>query len=118
MSSSGTAAPINSQEASDLLHKLITESTKVQAAFRSGCGFVATVCGVIKVAPGGSFSIQSGDLPELSLVMFNPSTAVSFKYGDTRAFLSTPPPEEAPRFCSALSFAFPDGSDLTLFEIA
>jgi hypothetical protein len=117
MSSSGTASDITAQDASDLLHKLITESTKVQVAFRSAMGVVATLAGVITVAHEGQFCIQGRDEVPPSLVMFTPSLASVYKYGDHRAF--TPDTLAiGPSFASALTFVFADNSTLTLFEIA
>ena len=52
MSSRGTGADISAQDANDLLHKLITESTKVQAAFAGVIpGLAFSLSGVLKVSP-------------------------------------------------------------------
>ena len=113
----GTAADINPQDAMDLLHKLVTELTKVQGVFRSA-SVLCTVVGFIKVAPDGQLSVQEFNAIGTSLIMFNPTAASIFKYGDTRAFSGDSGIEGAPRFTSALSLIFGDGTQLTLFEIA
>ena len=116
MSSQGTGADISPQEASDLLHKWITESAKVQAMFVSAAGVTATVSGLLKLAPNGDCFVR--DRPEVGtpLIGFNPSKASSRKYGDSRAFPG--PSVPGVRFLSALVFVLLDGSQLALFEIA
>jgi hypothetical protein len=122
MSSRGTGADISTQEANDLLHKLITESTKVQAAFGGvipGLSFI--LGGALKISPDkGPVWVTAGGLagPHIS---FDPSQAVSRKYGDLRAFPQTADAAVAagaPRLVSAVVFVFGDTSQLSLFEIA
>lgn len=56
MSAEGTGSPISQQDAIDLLHKLMAESTKVQGVFTSSVGRIrAAVSGVIRSAPNGNF---------------------------------------------------------------
>jgi hypothetical protein len=117
MSSQGTGSPITQEEANDLLHKLITESTKVQAVFVSGSGVTATVPGRLKSRPEGNFAVFEREEPGTPMFIFNPSFATSRRYGDNRAF-SNPPPNASPRFTSALIFILPDGSQVALFAIA
>jgi hypothetical protein len=120
--SPGTGADLTPLEASDLLKKLITESTKVQATLSTTTGLVAAVTGFVMAAPDGAFGVlpdRSGTAPT-SFALFKPSLAIRFKYGDDRAIPSraaaTIP--GAPRFLSGLSFVFADNSQITLFEIA
>jgi hypothetical protein len=117
MSSQGTGSPITQEEANDLLHKLITESTKVQAVFVSGSGVTATVPGLLKRRPEGDFVVFEREEPGTPMFIFNPSLATSLRYGDNRAFSSRPPTASL-RFTSALIFVLPDGSQVALFEIA
>jgi hypothetical protein len=113
----GSASEITAQDASDLLHKLISESTKVRAAFRSASGVTFTVVGTPKAAPEGEFSVQEGDRIGSAFIMCKPSLASVYRYGDDRAFSSSTG-EKNVSFVSALTFVFPDDSQLTLFEIA
>jgi hypothetical protein len=123
MSSQGTGADISAQDANDLLHKLITESTKVQAAFAGvipGLAFILS--GVLKVSPDkGLVWVTADDELTGSHISFDPAQAVSRKYGDLRAFPQTTEAAQAagaPHFTSALVFVFGDTSQLSLFEIA
>ncbi len=114
MSSSGTGARITKEEATDLLHKLITESTKVQSAFGSGAGAVA---GITKLGPDGSIAVMPKDAvvgaPTLS---FKLSEVVVYTYADARAMpdngRTTP---DGPTFSFALCFVLRDGSQFSLF---
>ena len=126
MSSPTGGAPIGPQEASDLLHKLITESTRVQAAFIiPSSGVQAFVCGVLRTSPAPN----GGDLvnvlerehdPETGRLCFNPWVATSVRYGDDRVFKSNPDALGffKQHFTSALTFLFGDGSSVALFEVA
>jgi hypothetical protein len=121
MPSPGTGADISAQDANDLLHKLITESTKVQAAFAGVIpGLAFSLSGVLKVSPDkGLVWVTAGGLtgPHFS---FDPSQATLRKYGDLRAFPQTSDADRAagaPRFTSALVFVFGDTSQLSLFAI-
>jgi hypothetical protein len=123
MSSRGTGTDLSAEEANDLLHKLITESTKVQAAFAGvipGLAFILT--GVLKVTPDkGLVWVTAGGGPTGPHIAFDPSQAVIRKYADLRAFPQTTEAQSAagaPRFASALVFVFGDTSQLSLFEIA
>lgn len=110
----GTGSDITLDDARDLLHKLITESTKVEVIFRS-LRLNAVVSGFVRIAPNGWLSVEDDRTapPRISLIMFDPSAVSSAKYGDTRAF-----PESASAvFLSALALTFADGTDLTIFEL-
>jgi hypothetical protein len=122
-SSPGTGADLTPQEFMDILHKLITESTNVQAMFFSSPGNIwATTQGPVKVSPDGRFGVIQGAGFSTSSILFNPSAAVIRKWGDVRSFRTTMPPHlleaGAPSFVSALCCVFADGSQLALFEIA
>jgi hypothetical protein len=120
MSSQGSGADISEQEADDLLHKLITESTKVQAAFAGAiAGLAFLLTGILKVSPGLVW-VTAGDTLAAPHISFDPAQAVERKYADLRAFpgaTDTLVAAGAPRFASALVFVFPDRSQLSLFEI-
>ncbi len=120
MSSPGSGSDITEQEANDLLHKLITESTKVQVVFSAVGGISAIMQGAPKLLPDGTVCIAGGTDFSSPQVIFDPRLAVSRKYGDRRAF-SRPPRhlEErgAPSLESALFFGFKDGSQLLLLAI-
>src|ERR1700722_3688614 len=119
MSSQGTGSRITPDVAMDLLHKLITESRNVQAAFGSGAGVVAIVFGVVKVGPGGALAVMPRDATIGSpTLMFKTSEAVSWTYGDDRAMPNSGATVPGgPIFSSALCCILRDGSQLTLFEI-
>jgi hypothetical protein len=119
MSSQGTGSPITSDVAMDLLHKLITESRNVQAAFGSGVGVVAVVFGVVKVGPGGAIAVmpRNATIGSPTLV-FKPSEAISWTYGDDRAMPNSGATVPGgPTFSSALCCILRDGSQLSFFEI-
>ena len=69
---------LSPQEAKDLLHKLITESTRIQGAFVSAVsGVGAVVWGVIRVSLTGLLNIveREDDTPS-PIICFVPSRAV------------------------------------------
>jgi len=119
--SSGKGSDINPQDASDLLHKLITESATVQASFNSSCGISVAILGAVKTCPDGRLAVVGGETraPTTPTVFFDPRLAVRRTYGDSRTLLAeSPGPPGAPTFSSALCFVFPDGSRFCLFEAA
>ena len=88
MSSEGTGSPISQQDAIDLLHKLMTESTKVQGVFISSVGRVrASMTGVIRVAPDDTFWVVEPGRVRGPMLAFDPTHSVVRKYGDERALL-------------------------------
>lgn len=113
MPSPGTGSDISEQDANDLLHKLITESTKVIAAF-NGAAVTAAVAGLVRLDPEGRVWITSAPHLPADCICFDPSRAVRRVYGDDRAF---PGPPSGLAIKSALSFDFPDGSRMALFEM-
>jgi hypothetical protein len=119
MPSSGTGADISRKEAEDLLHKLITESIKVQAVFHGRGGVGAALCGFVsRPAPDTILVTEGGGVTAPSL-FFGLNDVAGFKYGDDRVFPGAKPRlPEAPRLNSALAFVYPDGTQIGLFEIA
>jgi len=115
MSSRGTGSDITLQEAIDLLHKLMTESTKVVANVGTRSGVRSSVFGSIKLAPDETLAVTGDERPIPSAVLFDPRLAVRRTYGDNRSMFT---PGEVPVFVSALCFEFDDGSSLCLFEPA
>jgi hypothetical protein len=121
MPSSGTGSDISPQEAHDLLNKWMNESTKVQGLLVTSNGFRAQTLGTVIPSPNGGVSVVLDRKPPLTTFFeFKPGLASQLKYGDTRAFPAGLIEEVAgaPTFASALTFVFPDGSVVALFEIA
>lgn len=117
MSTAGSGADISERDAADLLHKLITESIRVQALYL-GQGSVATgLVGRVFIGPDQLIWVREGENRSEPFLRFDPSAAASFKYGDTRAFPDIPIPGDL-RLASALIFIYADGSQMSLFEIA
>jgi hypothetical protein len=118
MPSSGTGSDITLQDAMDLLHKLMTEFTKVVASFDASTGIRAAVLGGVKFAEeDGTFWIMGSETPVPSSISFDPRRAVRRTYGDDRAIAPLPEgsPDNWPRFASALCFEFGDRTRLCLF---
>jgi hypothetical protein len=114
------SSDLSQQEFNDLLLKLITESTKVQAMFsHPSVGVRAIMSGSITIAPfGGLWVVERPGDSMGSTLTFDPSMAVVRKYGDERSI------DDAElfgsfqqHFSSALSFAFADESSFIIFEI-
>lgn len=117
MSSAGSGADISERDAADLLHKLVTESLRVQALFL-GQGSVATgLVGRVFIGPDELIWVREGENRSEPFLRFNPAAATAFKYGDTRAFPDIPIPGDL-RLASALIFIYGDGTQMALFEIA
>jgi hypothetical protein len=116
MPSSGTGSDISREDAGDLLSKLITESTKLQALFVAPGGFSAGVQGILRAAPGGLLGVKFGEAVGEPFLIFDPRLATSFNFAAGRAI----PPNtvaDAPRFVSSLILIYPDGSKIMLLEI-
>ena len=113
---------LSPQEADDLLHKLITESTRVQGAFVSPVsGVRAVVWGVIRVSSTGLLNIvEREDDTTSPIICFDPSRAVLRKYGDERSIKENPAVAEffKQHFRCAVTLAFEDGSLIALLEFA
>ena len=118
MSSQGTGTDISAQDANDLLQKLITESTKVQAMFVGRGSVTAAIQGFVSWQPGDIVQITERLSITSPSLAFGLKDVAAFKYGDNRAFPGASPLPGTPRLSSALCFVYPDGSQVALFEIA
>jgi len=114
--SSGTGADISERDAADLLHKLITESSRVQALFLGRDSVATGVLGRVFVGSDRLVWVRSGQDRSEPFLRFDPAAAVGFKYGDTRAFPNIPIPGDL-HLASALIFIFADQTQMALFEI-
>jgi hypothetical protein len=117
MSSTGSGADISERDAADLLHKLITESIRVQALFLGPRSVATGLVGRVFIGPDQLIWVRPGENRSEPFLRFDPATATGFKYGDTRAFPDIPIPGDL-RLSSALIFVFSDGSQMALFELA
>src|ERR1700691_445580 len=118
MSTPGTAAELSPQEASDLLHKLLTEGTKVKAVFaRKGnpVGMsppVAWVTGTFRLGHAGILMVSpDADGRDFALT-FEPRAAASVRCRDKRVLRA---PEHS-RLLSGLIFSYEDYL-VVLFEV-
>ena len=118
MSSHGTGSDISRQEANDLLHKLITESTKVQGMFVGRGGVRTAVRGTVSCPQDGVVLISERRSPTDASLCFGLKDVSGFKYGDNRAFPGSSSVPDTPHLSSALCFVYPDGAQVVLFEIA
>jgi len=114
---SGTGSDISERDAADLLHKLITESLRVQALFQASGAVAAGLVGHVFIGPDRLVWVRQGEERSEPFLRFDPAQASGFKYGDTRAFPDIPIPGNL-RLASALVFLYPDDSQVALFEIA
>ncbi len=109
---------ISRQEANDLLNKLVTEKTKVQAIFAGISSLGAGLIG-FPFSPGDGLVLVKSDLePDGPFLCFNPGAATSFRYGDNRSLPDAKVTSQSLRIESALAFIFPDKTLISLFEIA
>ena len=118
MASSGTGSDISRQDAIDLLHKLITESIKVQAIFRGRGGVTSTIQGTLSSPQSGLVLVSERRSPDDATLCFGLEDVKLFKYGDNRAFPASTGIAGTPALSSALCFVYPDGAQVVLFEIA
>jgi hypothetical protein len=109
---------ISRQEAIDLLSKLVTEKTKVQAIFVGISLLGAGLIGIIFPDEDGTVSVKSDLERDGPFLRFDPRAATSFRYGDNRVFRDAKITSPSPNVASALAFIFPDKTLITLFEIA
>lgn len=111
-----SSAALTPQEAIDLLHKLRTDSTKVQAAFLvPGSDVTAYVRGLVSFHEDGWVIGGGTDAAPSLHFKFEHTTGAS--YGDRRAFSGTPHEGFFDfGFSSALAIYFPD-CVLMLFEV-
>ena len=118
MSSSGTGSDISRQDAADMLHKFITESTKVQAMLVGRGGVGSSVQGTVSSPQAGVVRVSERKSPADATLFFGLKDVSAFKYGDNRAFPSSAGIPGTPRLTNALCFVYPDGVQVVLFEIA
>lgn len=118
MPSSGTGSDISRQDAMDLLHKLITESIKVQAMFVGRGGVSTSVQGTVSMPQDGIVLVSERRSPTDATLLFGLKDVSSFKYGDNRAFPPLSGIAGTPRLSAAVCFVYPDGAQVALFEIA
>lgn len=117
MPSFGTGADISERDAADLLHKLITEQSRVQALFLGHDSVASGLVGRVFIGPDHLVWVRHGEQRSEPFLRFDPAAAVGFKYGDTRAFPDIPIPGDL-RLASALIFLYSDQTQMALFEIA
>jgi hypothetical protein len=110
MSLLGQGSDMTLQEALDLLHKLMMESTKVVAYLSFTSKLRATVFGKIKLAPDGTLWVTDEELR--AMISFDPHLSVRRTYGDR---IPSGALESWPRSASVLCFIFPNGEQLALF---
>ena len=112
-----SSTPLTPQEASDLLHELMTESINVQAAFLVPASQVTVhVRGLVTFHED---IVDIGDRadPAAPSLHFKFGSTTGAAYGDRRAFSGTPHEKFFDfGFSSALCLFFPD-SVLMLFEV-
>ena len=120
MSSPPGGAVIALKDAVDLLHKFITESTKVQAVtFMPLSGTRSFILGIVKSGPEGLVTVIDGNAPSSPRISFDPRLAAVIRYGDQRVLPKDALPGMFERtFVSGLTFLFPDNSMVALFECA
>ena len=102
------------------LHKLITESTKVQASVVRPGQVAVSVTGTVGMDAEGRVFVSSGAGREASFVLFNPNAAESIRYSDPvsrGAPARFSAPKEGPPLSSMLVFVFPDEEWVCLFEV-
>jgi hypothetical protein len=107
----GVPADLSPQEASDMLHKLLTESTRIKAVLARN-GYPQT--GIKQPAAWVVGKLRSGDAGRLMVcpdtgcddfaIVFEPGKASSVKYGDERVLTA---PENS-GFQSVLTFYYGD----------
>jgi hypothetical protein len=104
-----------------MLHKLLTESTKIKAVFARSAypqlGMlppVASVTGTLRPGPAEMLTV-SPDMSFDSILTFDPRAATSVRYGDDRVLPSQDAPG-SPRLLSGLIFSY-EGYLVVLFEI-
>jgi len=112
-----SSARLTPQEASDLLHKLMTDSIKVQAAFFVPASQVTVFVRGLVAFHEDMVEIGGGPDPASPSLRFNFGSSTGATYGDRRAFSGTPHESFFDfGFSSALGLLFQD-SVLMLFEV-
>jgi hypothetical protein len=112
-----TTSEISRNEADNLLHRLISESVKVLAVFMGRGSITAAITGFVSSLPSDMVGITEGKKVGDSSLSFSLTDVSSFQYGNRQAFPRLTSPPGAPGLMSALSFVYPDGSQVVLFEV-
>jgi len=112
---------ISPEDAALVLHKWITESTKLQASLICpSTGSMACVAGVLKSAPNSTLFVIGGDErdPESPTIRFELLRPCIMRYGDDRVVKDSLVAADLfqKNFIAALTFAYSDGTVLALFE--
>jgi hypothetical protein len=125
MSTPRTPTELSSQEASDLLHKLLSESTRIKAVLIFN-GFpqngvwppTAQLTGTLQKLPEEMLTVLSDDGGITASLTFDPRAATSVTWGDGRVLPSpsTPAVPGFPRILSGLFFKY-EVYAVVLFEI-
>jgi hypothetical protein len=116
--SSGKGSDITERDAADLLHKLITESMKVQVVFTGPDRVAAGLVGLVTADRDGLVWVKQGVREDEPFFRFDARIAASFKYADERVFPPLRRDTETPSLKSALIFIYADGSQVGLYELA
>src|SRR5579862_2663035 len=83
---SGQAPNISRQEANDLLYKLITENTPVQAMFAGRGSVTVALQGIVSFAEEGLVMVSERKTVNDAYLYFGLRDVRTFKYGDARLF--------------------------------
>jgi hypothetical protein len=110
----GFTKEIPAQEAADVLLRLIVERSIVQALFTSSGSLSAALIGTVYPAPGGAALVKLRRESPQPFLRFDPSAATSFRMSDGHAF--RPGTFGDYTVASAISFCYPDNTDVTLLE--
>ncbi|SRR6266496_3358121 len=115
------SSEMSPSEARDFLHKLITESTKVQAVvFVPSSGIKSFLSGRLYPAPDGSVVVLERKDAKSPMLGFEPARALSVWYGDER-IVGEDDNAGADlfrrEFLSGTRFFFKDGVTVGLFEM-
>ena len=83
-------SPISKQDALDLLQKLISEKSRVQAMFVGRGGVKASASGTVQQRDSGLIAVTGIKLED-GYFAFGLQDVSTFMYGDDRAFKDFPP---------------------------
>jgi hypothetical protein len=106
---------IPAQEAADVLLRLIVDRSIVQALFTTSGSLSAALIGTVYPAPGGAALVKPRQESAQPVIRFDPSAATSFRMSDGGTF--HPGAFGNYRVASAISFCYPDNTDVTLLEL-
>jgi hypothetical protein len=109
------ARNVPAQEAADVLLRLIAGRSIVQAIFTTRGSLSAALIGAVYPAPGGAALVKPRRESAQPVLRFDPSAATSFRMSDGRSF--RPGTFGNYRVASAISFCYPDNTNVTLLEL-